>query len=319
MNAIVGKTTRLTKEEFILRAREIHGWKYDYSKVEYVNNHTKVRIICPEHGEFWQKPSNHLSGAKCPGCANRIRNTTENFITKAKKVHGDKYDYSKADCNNSFDSVVIVCPEHGEFRQRVIEHLSGCGCQECGKEQVWEKRGRLTTDEWISKAREVHGDKYDYSKVEYTKNRSKVCIICPKHGEFWQKANNHLNGNGCPKCRNSYLERFVSNFLTNKNEVFEKEKTFGWLKNKGHLYYDFYLPKYNSVIECQGIQHYIPLKEDITKFNEVLENDKIKNKLSYEHGIRVFYFTHKCIYDDYCKNKENVFYKIEELWENITG
>ena len=313
----MGKTSRLTKDQFILKARQVHGWKYDYSKVEYINSQTKVCIICPEHGEFWQIPSNHLNGANCPGCANKVRNTTENFIKKARKIHGNKYDYSNVECNGSLDKITIICPIHGEFRQRVIEHLNGNGCQECGKEKVWNKRNRITTEEWVKKAREVHGNKYDYSNVNYIKNRDSVCIICPKHGEFWQKANNHLNGNGCPKCRNSYLERFITNFLNKKQEFFEKEKTFEWLKNKGHLYYDFYLPKYNIVIECQGIQHYIPIKDNIDKFIEISENDRIKSELSKEHGIKVLYFTHKCIFDKYCINKEKTFYKVEKLWEKI--
>ena len=313
----MGKTTKLTKEGFIERAEKVHGNKYDYSKVEYINGNTPVCITCPKHGEFWQRPGNHLSGANCPECANRLKNTTNNFIKKARKVHGDKYDYSKVICNNSHDIITIICPIHGEFKQRVIDHLSGNGCQECGKQLVWNNRGRITTEEWIEKARKVHGDKYDYSKVVYTKNRDKVCIVCPKHGEFWQKANCHLNGNGCPKCRNSYLERYVTNFLNKKESEFIKEKTFNWLKNKSNLHYDFYLPKYNSAIECQGIQHYIPIKGNIPKYNEVVENDQIKKKLSNEHGINIYYFTHKCIYDDYCKDKTNVFYKIEDLWEKI--
>ena len=313
----MGRTTRLTKEQFILKARQVHGWKYDYSKVEYVNSQTKVCIICPEHGEFWQQPNNHLSGANCPGCANKIRNTTENFIKKARKVHGDKYDYSKVECNGSSDKVTIICPIHGEFKQVVNDHLNGNGCQECGKEIVWKKRSRITTEEWIKKAQNVHGDKYDYSKVVYTRNRDKVCIICPKHGEFWQKANQHLSGSGCPRCRNSYLERYVTNFLKNKGVVFEKEKTFEWLKNKAHLYYDFYLPEYNVVIECQGVQHYIPLKGNIKKYDEITTNDKIKKELSVKHGITMFYFTHKCIYNDYCKNKENVYFEIEKIWQKI--
>ena len=112
----------MTTEEFIKKAKEIHGNKYDYSKVEYKNTSTKVCIICPEHGEFWQTPNHHLQGHGCPKCKNeKIRKRhTHNitiFIEKARKVHGDKYDYSKAEYINASTKVCIICPEHGEFWQ----------------------------------------------------------------------------------------------------------------------------------------------------------------------------------------------------------
>ena len=198
---------QLTTEEFIRRAKEIHGDKYDYSKVEYVGSKTKVCIICTEHGEFWQTPNGHLNGKGCPICSGRNPLTTAEFIHKAKEVHGDKYDYSKVKYVNSYTKVCIICPEHGEFLMTPHCHLDGKGCSKC----AMYKRGKLTTEDFINKANEVHGDKYDYSKVKYTRRDSKVCIICPEHGEFWQKAANHLNGNGCPKCagRNMTTEEFI--------------------------------------------------------------------------------------------------------------
>jgi len=123
-----------------------------------------------------------------------VRKTTEQFIEEARQVHGDKYDYSKVEYVNSATKVCIVCPEHGEFWQRAGEHLKGKGCIKCAKHY------KPTTEEFIEKARKAHGDKYDYSKVEYVNNKTKVCIICPEHGEFWQKPNNHLSGQGCPFC-----------------------------------------------------------------------------------------------------------------------
>ena len=184
---------RLTKEQFIEKSRKVHGDKYDYSKVEYINNSTKVCIICPIHGEFWQTPANHMNGQDCPECSGR-GNTTESIIEKFKKIHGDKYDYSKVIFERVDKKVCIICPIHGEFWQEPRLHLKGCGCKYCaGKD--------MTTEEFIRRAREVHGDKYDYSKVKFITNKTKVCIICPIHGEFWQEPSNHVNGkNGCPKC-----------------------------------------------------------------------------------------------------------------------
>lgn len=202
-----------TTETFIKKAKSVHGDRYDYSKTEYIDNQTKVCIICPEHGEFWQLPSSHLRGYKCPKCANFNRGRKKrldnfDFIKKAKKIHGDKYDYSKVEYMNSQTKVCIICPEHGEFWQTPINHLLGQGCPKC-------KRHNLTKEEVIDLFRKVHGKKYDYSKFQLTKMNEKSCIICPEHGEFWQSPTKHLIGQGCPECgkfknkNNITFEEFV--------------------------------------------------------------------------------------------------------------
>ena len=197
---------KLTREKFIEKAKQVHGDKYDYSKVEYINSQTKVCIICKKHGEFWQKPNSHLLGYGCNKCAIEKRSklatkTTDSFIERAKKVHGDKYDYSKVEYKGKDMNVCIICPKHGEFWQTPHNHLIGAGCPKCKNEYI-SKKYSDTTETFIEKARKVHGDKYDYSKVNYINSQTKVCIICPEHGEFWQRPNNHLNGWGCSKCSN---------------------------------------------------------------------------------------------------------------------
>ena len=126
---------KLSIEQFIRKSKLIHHDKYDYSKVEYINSRTKICIICPEHGEFWQKPRVHLKGSGCPLCYKENNHTTllstESFIEKAKKIHGDKYDYSYVKYINAKTPVCIICPEHGEFWQKPNYHLSGNGCQKC--------------------------------------------------------------------------------------------------------------------------------------------------------------------------------------------
>ena len=199
------KKQTCTTDEFIAKAKKIHGDKYDYSKVKYIDTKSKVCVVCPEHGEFWQTPSHHLSGCGCPKCANKNkgeyrRSSKKDFITKARKIHGDKYDYSKVDYVNNYTKICIICPEHGEFWQTPHNHLSGQGCPKCGVEKQ-----TSTKEEFIKKAKEIHGDKYDYSKVDYSNAHTKVCIICPNHGEFWQTPNNHLRGHGCPKCKRNKL------------------------------------------------------------------------------------------------------------------
>ena len=195
---------KLTQEEFVAKAREVHGEKYDYSKAKYVNNRTKVCVICPEHGEFWQVPYSHLNSYGCPKCAAIVRNSkitksTLDFVGRAKSIHGEKYDYSKADYKAALERVCIICPVHGEFWQRAADHMSGCGCPKCAKISVANKQRRTLLD-FVSIARAVHGDKYDYSRANYVDSQTCICIICPEHGEFWQRPNNHLLGQGCPKC-----------------------------------------------------------------------------------------------------------------------
>jgi len=191
---------RLTTEGFIEKARKVHGDKYDYSKVEYKNNRTKVCIICPIHGEFWQATSFHLMGCDCPKCKGKNM-TTDEFIRRAKLVHGDKYDYSKTNYEGSKIKVCVICPEHGEFWQEPHNHLMGHGCPLCKKDKLL-KIMSSSLGEFVEKARNIHGDKYDYSKVKYVNSSSKVEIICPTHGSFFQTPNNHLSGSGCIKCTN---------------------------------------------------------------------------------------------------------------------
>ena len=314
---------KLTTEEFIEKARQIHGWKYTYSKVDYENSKTNVCIICPEHGEFLQKPREHLNGCGCPKCGGTKKLTTDEFIQKGKDIHEDKYDYLKVNYIDAHKKVCIICHrkdkygnEHGEFWQRPNEHLNGCGCPKCGHDKTNIKQ-TFTTDDFVQKAREVHRDKYDYSKVNYVNSQTKVCIICPKHGEFWQIPNQHLKGRGCLRCKNSYLENEISKILEDNNIRFDAQKTFEWLKNKKLLRLDFYLPDYNIAIECQGIQHFKPVdcfggEQSYEKLKKI---DKIKYDLCLKHNIKLIYFVkHKKEY--YIDNNiyiNNIFKNKKEL------
>ena len=281
-----------TTEEFIKKAKEIHGDKYDYSKVNYINSYTEVTIICSEHGEFKQKPRAHLKGYGCPKCGlearvNKSRLTTEGFIKRAREIHGDRYDYSKVNYINAFTKVIIICPEHGEFEQKSNDHLNGSGCPSCSKNL------KLTTEEFIKRAREIHGDRYDYSKTNYVNMRTKVIIICPKHGEFEQTPHGHLNGDGCPKCCSSTLENYIRSILDKYNIKYIEQKTWDWLVFINHQILDFYLPEYNCCIECQGIQHFmsVPFFDQYESFEKRLNKDSNKQKLCLEHGIRIYYFS----------------------------
>lgn len=279
---------QLTTEEFIEKATEIHGDKYDYSKVNYSGTENKVCIICHKHGEFNITPHHHLRGVGCPKCSGRYK-TTEEWIEEAKKVHGDRYDYLKSEYKNSTEKICIICPKHGEFWQRPCDHLNGYGCPKC-------RSLRSNTEDFIKKAILVHGDRYYYNNVKYNGCRNDVEIICKKHGVFKQKPFKHLQGHGCPICNSSHLEEKVCNVLKNKKIIFEYQcgkKTFNWL---GLQTLDFYLPEYNVAIECQGEQHYEPIdfagkgKEWAEKqFSENVKRDKTKKEKCEKNKIEILY------------------------------
>lgn len=209
---------RFTRIEFIEKAKEVHGDKYDYSKVEYTNFTTKICIICSEPGEFFQTPSGHLTGRKCIKCGNNSRallKTTEQIIREFKIIHGDKYDYSKVEYKNSQEPIIIICKEHEEFNQTARGHLSGKICCPRCLQLIYGKWNSSNTTDFIQKAKGIHGDKYDYSEVEYVKAIDYVKIGCKQHGIFTISPNSHLNGSGCNKCfpNHSKLQIKWLNFL----------------------------------------------------------------------------------------------------------
>jgi len=187
-------SAKSTTEEFVAAARLVHSNKFDYSQVKYKNNHTKVKISCPEHGMFEQRPLSHLRGDGCAACGGVLKGNTDGFIKKARMVHDDAYDYSLVNYVSSHILVKIVCPVHGEFVQKPYAHLNGARCNECFGNPM------DTNESFVKKAQEVHGWRYDYSKIEYKNSQTKITILCPEHGEFEQKPNSHLNGRGCPDC-----------------------------------------------------------------------------------------------------------------------
>lgn len=299
---------KLTTQEFIERAKKVHGDKYDYSKTDLNNRDEKGRvcIICLEHGEFWQLPSNHLNGQKCRKCKYEIMSKkfsmkTHDFINKSMEIHGDKYDYSKTDLEHRDKKgrICIICPIHGEFWQRPVYHLMGGGCKKCGIISGHKKQS-YTKDEFIEKATKIHDGKYDYSKVKYIDSNTKVCIICPTHGEFLQRPADHLQGIGCEKCKESNLEKTTAKELDKNGYKYLRQKRFEWL---GRQSLDFYLPKYNIAIECQGEQHFKPINyfNGQKGYKLTIERDKKKKQLCEEHDIKLYYIN----YDEEVETKLN--------------
>jgi len=189
---------RKTKEEFILDCKEIHGDKYDYSMVEYINSYTKVKIICNKHGMFEQKPNSHFNNGGCYKCGqDKKRYTREEFIINANKKHNGKYDYSESEYINITTKIKIKCNQHGYFWQLPGVHIRGKGgCIVCNVHNIQ----KSDKDTFIEKANTLYKNLYKYDDVEYINARTMVKIICDKHGEFHKTPNHHLNGQGCPKC-----------------------------------------------------------------------------------------------------------------------
>lgn len=189
-------------ENFILKAIEIHGNKYDYNKSNYEKANIKLTITCPIHGDFEQSPMAHIGQKQgCPICGkiNKKTNkkTTEQFIQECNLKWNFKYDYKKTVYSNKNEKIIFECPEHGIQSQTAKQHLKN-GCQICSGRGLT----KYSREDFIKKANLVHNNYYDYSKINLTSINSKINIICPLHGEFQQKASNHIHlKNGCPKCK----------------------------------------------------------------------------------------------------------------------
>src|ERR1035437_1745734 len=321
-----------TKEvDFIAKAKNVHGDKYDYSRVEYINAKTKVCIICSEHGEFYQRIDHHLNGSGCPICAGVSLMSFDDFNKKANNKHDNKYSYVESTYNGTQNKVGIICAEHGIFFPSASSHLTGCGCPSC-------KGGiSISKESYIKKAIETHGNYYDYSKVEYINAKTKVCIICPRHGDFWQEASSHVlgNGKGCPKCKSSILESMVINIFNKSNIYYQFQYK---LAEMGKKSYDFYIPSINTIIECQGEQHFIPVDFSRNKhidrddnavnetFNKRILLDAEKYEIALKNGINVIYFILPKLFKVKNVNinlpfytDKNVFQHTDDLLEYIEG
>lgn len=288
---------KYTTEKFILKSKEIHNNTYYYDKTMYINNKTKLIVTCPIHGDFEITPNKHLNGQGCPKCryiksASSKRRSLSEVIKLANNVHNNKYDYSLIkEYKNDRIKYQIICPIHGIFEQTMNNHIIfKNGCPKCAIINNSENR-KYNVNEWIHKANAKHNNRYDYSKVEYVDSKTKVCIICPTHGEFYQTPSNHLYGQGCPICRQSKLENLVENLLIENNIEYQKQKKFEWLKNKRNLALDFYLPKYNIAIECQGKQHFNENNFGNETNEVIIYRDKKKHELCVKNGVKLLYFS----------------------------
>lgn len=198
---------KLTQEEFIAKAKGKHGDRFSYEKTKYVSAHKKLTVTCAIHGDFQVTPANLIHKIACKGCAidaksEKLSLTRDDFISRAKERHGDKYDYSKVKYTGMSDLEIFICKKHGEFSQTPQGHLNNGGCNKCGQEKRAEAR-KLGKEEFIHRAKLVHGGRYDYDNAAYDGVFAKVEILCDVHGAFQQSPDRHMAGNGCPKCASS--------------------------------------------------------------------------------------------------------------------
>lgn len=204
----LSKNKKLTKEEWVNVCESIHGKYFDYSISEYKRGNSLINIGCPVHGIIEVNANSHKNGSGCRRCNAKENSpfkslSKENFIEDALITHNAYYNYSKVEnFIDTHEKVTIICPIHGEFKQKVYAHRYGSGCEKCS----YIKRGlnkRVSLEDFLKRAKEKHGDIYDYSKTTFSKIDESVTIICPHHGEFIQIAENHLNG-GCSSCGKIY-------------------------------------------------------------------------------------------------------------------
>jgi hypothetical protein len=342
---------KLSKQEFLKRSKKSFKKsfsKYDYSKVKYINQSTKVKIKCTKnnHGYFYQVPMSHMKGFEgCTKCRDNYPYDTKSFIVTCKKRFNRRYDYSKVDYINNHTKVKIICNKHKLlFEQRPKSHLgrNEQGCNLCKKYKTY------TTKLFIKISKEVHGDVYGYHLVKYKHTKKYVNIVCQTHGIFKQYPGSHLQGRGCFKCHidtiagtnkrspkewikifkkhaklrkykffgdtiinahipmnvkckdhgifkvapmhlrngigcsacsSSLVEEEIANYLNKIKIDFKRYKTFSNCKYKRLLPFDFYLPKHKLLIEYDGRQHFEPIYGG-TKLKKQKMRDKIKNAWS---------------------------------------
>lgn len=302
---------KINKEEFLRRAKEVHGDRYDYSNLDYHKLNEKGIIICKDHGEFSQNLLIHLHAARgCPECGGSVKRTRETFEIAARKIHGDKYDYSKVLYKNNKIKVTLTCRACvKDFEIRPDAHMNGKGCSICGYKVAAKKRSD-SPDKFISDARRIHGDRYNYSSINYVGAHHKLDIICAKHGVFKQIPANHLRGVGCPKCRLSKGENTIMNVLNDINIHYESEKSFEDCINpytNSKLYFDFHLPDHNICIEYDGEQHFMSTEFFAGEAGLLAtkERDLIKSRYCKDNNI----FLYRIMYLD----RDNIDYILRKL------
>ena len=297
---------KLTQNDFLLRSKAIHKDKYNYKWSIYKNYRTPIKILCPKHGIFMQLPKTHLHGMSgCPKCGeeNRIKKIVgkKRYMPKRvdriydtvslhryiHKICGERYDLSKTIYTSMYNPVIITCKKHGDLlvslRSIYDTHIKH-HCIKCKYDSA-----RISNEDYIKRAKKLHGDKYEYHLINYRKYRDIVKVVCKKHGVFAVNGSDFIRMSrvptGCGLCRESKGEIKVSIILKNLNIEYIRE-----YKIQPYRYeYDFYLPKYNTLIEYDGIQHFSSVQHfgGDKAFLETVARDVKKTKIAKKNGIKL--------------------------------
>ena len=302
---------RKTAEQFIEEANKVHNFKYDYSLINYKNNHTKIKIICHEldefnneHGVFEQVPFTHINGSGCPKCSKKYKLTTEDFIKLSKLKFKDSFDYTETKYINFSTKVKIKCKKHNLFFETLPSiHLQkdGC-CPECKKESV-SKLFKVEPKTFFENCKKIHNNKYNYTNSIYLGSHNYIEYICPLHGQIKQIAYYHSQGAGCPYCKTSKGEEKIISYFKEKNINYERQKKFEDLKDIDLLSYDFYLKDRNLLVEYNGEQHYKFIERFHKNYHGFLiqkHHDWLKRKYALKHNINLLvipYWDYKNIND----------------------
>nr|DAX24926.1 MAG TPA: endonuclease-like protein [Caudoviricetes sp.] len=285
---------KITQDEFIRRAKVVHGEKYNLTQSVYHSYNMPVNVGCRKHGVFSVRASHFLNGVGCPKCGyastgKALQLSKEEFIKRLNTLFGDIYDYSLVEYRGYKALVKLICPEHGIFEKQAGMLLAGKGCKQCGiKRRAEKRRGvslptKISADvrglSFIQKAEKLHNGKYDYSEVDYATSQQPVDIVCPKHGKFQQTPNNHLQGKGCVKCTCNAISR-VEQTLKDAFPQFEQSNR----TQLGGLELDLYEPNERFAVEVDGVHWHT------TEFGKTRNYHLHKTELCESQGITLLHF-----------------------------
>jgi len=311
---------KLTTSEFIQKANKVHNHKYTYPD-EYINVKTKIKIICPIHGEFYQRSDNHLSGQGCPTCSTKKKLKYKEFIYRSNAIHNNQYEYPD-EYINSYTKVRIICPVHGDFFQTPNKHLSGHECTYCNKS------AKLTNEQFIQKAHTIHNNKYEYPD-EYTNARANIRIICPIHGEFYQQSSSHLSKHGCPSCSNKNKNKnkklTTKIFITRSSKIHNNKYDYPneyinartKIKVICPIHGEFYQRSSSHLNEKQGCQKCTSYKgyskKSISWLNEIAKKENIHIHHA-ENGGEYSIPRTKYKADGYCEVNNTIYEFYGDCW-----
>lgn len=325
-------TKRLTLDEFKYRAKAVHGEKYSYEKSIYSGYNEKLTITCPIHGDFMQTPHSHLDGCGCKECrkitlSKKLRKSQEWFLKKANEKQGDKYDLSKAKYIKNNAPITVICHikdcngiEHGEFVTTPNSFLDGKGCPKCAREIRAEKNSKIKYSFKENLEKRWKND-YSFSNFEYNGYDKKSIVHCNICGnDFLSSYHILMNNEGCPYCRMTKLEKEIDKECKSRNikTIYQFS-----IKDGGRKRYDFFLPKYNTIIECQGEQHFNGIdfsKNKNTSLDLLLKQqvlrDDFKYKIAIKNNYKIIYYTKSSLFHNKEIEIHNQFYKDKLIFED---